>query len=61
MKKFEYQASCVYGKEDEDIQNELNKMGSEGWELVSIDVAKVYKLTDEQVSIQCVFKREIIN
>lgn len=34
MKKFEYQVITLYGP---NIEDELNKYGEEGWELVTVD------------------------
>ena len=59
MKKFEYKVACVYGCDDDSVESELNKMGEQGWELVSLQIDKVYNLDNSTTkSIQAVYKRE---
>lgn len=65
MKKFEYQtiivdnkSSFMGGKVDsENLDQILNKMGREGWEL--IEVVSSNQAAGETRSLVCVFKREL--
>lgn len=53
MKKFEYKTRKEYLKE-----HELNKLGDEGWELISHEAIYVSRTHD--IKQHYIFKREII-
>jgi len=57
MKKFEYlvEAQNIFGKLS--LEDYLNQKGSEGWELVSINVKD---FMEQHVLSQLTFKREIL-
>ncbi|WP_170565856.1 DUF4177 domain-containing protein [Ruegeria atlantica] len=53
MKKFEY-TTCTYHVYDKEYDERLNKMGKNGWELVSV--------VDVELSgLHCFFKREVVD
>ena len=64
MQKFEYRNIWIYNLTDEEIDQgvvkKLNKLGEQGWELISVVPAKNYRhFDDPEYLLTTFFKKEI--
>lgn len=58
IRKFEYKKINIYSGE---IEHELNKLGKEGWELVSAYADGVYGSSSASKYRELILKREILD
>ena len=64
MQKFEYKSFSFHNLTNDAIDNkvikDLNKLGEQGWELISVVPAKCYRhFNDPEYLLTAFFKREI--
>ena len=65
MKKFEYKIFSFHSLAKDEIDSktlrQLNELGEQGWELVSVAPAKKYSVFDDpEYLLTAFFKREVI-
>lgn len=63
MKKFEYKSyTFAYMEADSIVESdikELNKLGTQGWEVITIAPVKLWKQVDRPENLAAILKREI--